>query len=664
MADISLSANVQAINSVVQQFVKLSQSNHFVNRTMIRFNRTNIDSRRIIINYTNVQQQFIAGQAEAKKAIEGTTAAQDKQNKSISYAQELLTAARAKLKDAFSPESVLAGAGRALAGLGALGVAAVHGAMEQDAMKQKFVAKTGDETVGSAMFTIFKQDAQAKGQNVMDAVNGAYSFMSVTHDVEDIKKLNRFSDQLAMFDPTGKGKPEAVSAIQAAIRGDTTGLAKQYNISEGLLKEYNIAALGRAAPGSAESMDTFLEQFDELLERSRMGEAAYSAMLASPAKQAEQLGNRVRNSLSDAGTGALAAIGPMLVTLNEAFQAGAFQPFFDALNISLTLLTFGISGVVNAALWLWDVFMTTLPVVGPILLGIIATFAIYRGILFAVTAAQWIMNAAVTAFRVISLLAAAAQWGFNFAMIANPIGLIIALILGLVAALFGLALSFQPVREIMANTFRAIGDIVVFVAGLIIDTIALIVNTIVDTMNSILDIGNAINKAIGWAFGIEGIVEVKIPNWDASDFKSQVQDGIKGASDAIADGTENFSMENMKEKFGLNGNKESPEDVLERYKPPTLPTNPEPATVGATGSGFSAAPPAPARDTPDLPEENLVMMRDLAERDSIRSFVTMNPTVQVTTGNIMQEVDVNTMIAKIESAMEREIAMSAERAIL
>ncbi len=89
-----------------------------------------------------------------------------------------------------------------------------------------------------------------------------------------------------------------------------------------------------------------------------------------------------------------------------------------------------------------------------------------------------------------------------------------------------------------------------------------------------------------------------------------------------------------------------------------------PTGFSTTTRGFSASPPAPARDTPELPEENLVMMRDLAERDSIRSFVTMNPTVQVTTGNIMQEVDVNTMIAKIESAMEMEIAMSAERAIL
>lgn len=78
-------------------------------------------------------------------------------------------------------------------------------------------------------------------------------------------------------------------------------------------------------------------------------------------------------------------------------------------------------------------------------------------------------------------------------------------------------------------------------------------------------------------------------------------------------------------------------------------------------AGYSPRIPAPVSDNVSISEENLVMMRDMAEMNSVRSFVTMTPTVQVTTGNIMQEVDVNTMIAQIEAAMELEIAGSAER---
>jgi hypothetical protein len=64
-------------------------------------------------------------------------------------------------------------------------------------------------------------------------------------------------------------------------------------------------------------------------------------------------------------------------------------------------------------------------------------------------------------------------------------------------------------------------------------------------------------------------------------------------------------------------------------------------------------------DTVDISSEDLKVMRDLAEIKSIQNFVTLTPTVQVTTGNITKEVDIDTMIGRISQAMEREIASAA-----
>ncbi|SDJ92718.1 hypothetical protein SAMN05421868_1591, partial [Paenibacillus naphthalenovorans] len=65
-------------------------------------------------------------------------------------------------------------------------------------------------------------------------------------------------------------------------------------------------------------------------------------------------------------------------------------------------------------------------------------------------------------------------------------------------------------------------------------------------------------------------------------------------------------------------------------------------------------------DTVDISSEDLKVMRDLAEMKSIQNFVTLTPTVQVTTGPISREVDVDEVIRRIENVMDQEIESSAQ----
>ncbi|GAA0389346.1 tape measure protein [Paenibacillus motobuensis] len=61
----------------------------------------------------------------------------------------------------------------------------------------------------------------------------------------------------------------------------------------------------------------------------------------------------------------------------------------------------------------------------------------------------------------------------------------------------------------------------------------------------------------------------------------------------------------------------------------------------------------------DISSEDLKMMRELAEMKSIQNFVSLTPTVQVTTGPVNNGADIDTIVARIEQTLEEEIAASA-----
>jgi hypothetical protein len=66
------------------------------------------------------------------------------------------------------------------------------------------------------------------------------------------------------------------------------------------------------------------------------------------------------------------------------------------------------------------------------------------------------------------------------------------------------------------------------------------------------------------------------------------------------------------------------------------------------------------KDSITMSSEDLKLMRDMAEQESIQNFITLSPTLQVTTGDIREEADINKLIASIEEYMENELIESAE----
>lgn len=64
----------------------------------------------------------------------------------------------------------------------------------------------------------------------------------------------------------------------------------------------------------------------------------------------------------------------------------------------------------------------------------------------------------------------------------------------------------------------------------------------------------------------------------------------------------------------------------------------------------------------DISSEDLKVMRELAEMKNIQNFVTLQPTVSVTTGDINNGYDIDTIIRRIEKSLDEEIKTSAQGA--
>ena len=135
---------------------------------------------------------------------------------------------------------------------------------------------------------------------------------------------------------------------------------------------------------------------------------------------------------------AVKALDPVLVKINELANNQQVQEMFNMFIDGASLAAQGILTLVEGISWL----VSILEPVAPIILGIVAAYVAFNiisgitsGILSIMSLVQGIQAAASMMQAGATLSATAAQWGLNTALYACPIVWIIALIIGLIAAL-------------------------------------------------------------------------------------------------------------------------------------------------------------------------------------------------------------------------------------
>lgn len=546
-------------------------------------------------------------------------------------------------------------------------------AAEQQKWEDLFKVKTGNADVGVAMFDKFKKRALETGQDVNKSMESVLSFYPKTQNTDQLDKLMDYSTRLSMMSPEGKDIGDTSSAITSAFEGDSSDLASMLQVDKEDLGGLDLVA-------GTGNMEAFLSTLGDIMTTSGMTSDSLQTMMDSPVNQWQALLGNYNNSLAGMGEGALAALSPLLGILNQAFSDGSFQPIIDGIAIGLAILAQVFSQVVQGALYLWSVLSN--PVVLPIVLGVVA----------GVIALAIAMNASTIATRISSIatgIATAAQGIFNAVMSANPIALVIGLIVALIVAFLGIVAALQPVRDFLANMFRGLGQLVAEFVGFVIDLWTGFVNGIIGAVNFLLDSINKVVGAVGKFIGIESEINLHIEEVDSSQFKKDLQMDIGASFNSGAEKIQNFDINALKEKLNIGGST-SNENTLNQWntthsgdlsKPPKTPTIPDipvvpttPAlnTPTAAGSFQNAGVPGnlntvnrvnelgSINDTVDISSDDLKMLRELAEIQAIQNFVELTPTVQVTTGNINNAGDIDSIINKIGQKLNEEFVSTAQ----
>ncbi|WP_315080143.1 tail length tape measure protein [uncultured Clostridium sp.] len=608
------------------------------------------------ISLTNVLQINVQKAADEQDKLNQNV------NKSTSSMSALAAKASETFKSFFNTESLKKG------------IETVIG--EASKMQDKMISvqgMLGDKGAGTAYFNHLQKQANESGFSFDELKNNAQSFMGVTKNTESLDKLANLSERLSLGN-SGAGMSGAGDAIKSMLSGDGDSLQSDFG--------FNSEDIGILQ--ASKDLDDFSSKFDQLLNDKGLDASMLDGFNNSASAQFDNLKENFNSSLGDMGGGLLEAFTPVMQMLNEMFSNGSFQVFFDAISI-------GIQGIINLIFWIGNAIQTSLPIVLPIILGIIGALAIWRGCLLAIALYQGAVNLVQGIFSVVTGQATLAQLGLNTAMYGCPLVWIIALILGVIIAIGALIAFCEPFRKAFAGAFQGIADACSKAFGIVVDCIQGVLNWIIDKINDLL---HGINNITGTAASLWGGsgTDLHIDKVDFSGFKQNWQDKIQSIGNTGANAIENFSIENIKAKIkgamNLDGMKND-NTILNSYNEDNMGNNFNNSLLNQGGNN-SGGIPSPMgggsdaltsaidntnmgqnvecgseslkgiNDSVEVSNENLDLMNDLAELESIQNFITLTPTVQVTTGDIKEEADIDTIISRIESYMENEMTNSAE----
>lgn len=507
----------------------------------------------------------------------------------------------------------------------------------------------GNKEAGSAYFNHLQKQANESGFAFEDLQNNARNFLDITKNTDSLDKLGDLSERLSLGN-TFKGLEDAGSAIKDMMSGDGEALKTDFGFNEddiGILK-------------ASKDMDDFTSKFDSLLNKKGLDADMLGSFNNSATAQFDNLKSNLDTAMGTAGQGALEALTPIMGMINQMFSNGSFQIFFDEIS-------FGLTGIANLIQWVSQLIVSGLPVIIPVLAGIITMLGIWKSSLLAVAIYQGIVNFVQGVYGIIVGQATMAQLGLNAAMYACPAVWIIGIILAIIIAIVALIACCEPVRNAFAAAFQGIAIVCSTAFGIVVDCVQNVLNWIIDKLNVLLDGINKVSTEAAILLGGTG-TKWHIESVNFSDFKNTWQGRIEAMGKSGSDGIKNVNIDNIKASLtsfmGMDG-KKNPEDILKEYNknqdPDRFPMNnigDNSALTNNVAEGANSLNNIESKI--DISNEHLEMLRDLAEQDSIQNFVTLTPTVQITTGDIKEEADINKIIAHIENYMENELATSAE----
>lgn len=651
-------------------------------------------------NTTSIIQQQISLTNVLQVSIQEATQQEDKLNNSISNGSSQMEKIAEKAKNFINSF---------------LGVDAIKNGIEKtisEAVKMQgqmisVQGMLGNKEAGSAYFNHLQKEANKSGFAFEDLQNNARNFLGITKNTDSLDTLTNLSERLSLGN-TSKGLKDAGSAIKDMMSGKGDSLKSDFGFNDediGILK-------------ASKNMDDFTSKFDNLLNKKGLNADMLGIFNNSATSQFDNLKSNLNTALGTAGQGVLEALVPIMAMINEMFSNGSFQPFFEAISIGLTGIANIVAWVCKLVIDNGDLIV---PVLAGLISGIAALkiamigYSIIQGISNLLTtdkaivdgaaiATQWGLNTALLAcpltwiiIAIIAVIAALIAWSIytnglqatwliftNALLTAWDVIKLSAVLLanGVMDAFDYMCIGAMSASVGIKNAFgdmRAGGLMILqdFVNGSID-----IINDLINSVNNIPGVGiKAISHVtFGTEAQVENAADKAARNAELANYIAEKQDA-KQKRDGEFNNMLSEAATRLDERKAniaqakLDAQSDKNKDNLDFWNKlqgqGNLPMNNIANTINSplgnndnNQLNNNVAQSAKSLDNMDskidISNEHLEMLRDLAEQESIQNFVSLTPTVQITTGDVKEEADINKIISRIENYMETQLANSAE----
>ncbi|WP_283591342.1 hypothetical protein [Clostridium butanoliproducens] len=573
----------------------------------------------------------------------------------------------------------------------------------------------GDKGVGASFFDQINDYALISQYGLKDFAAISRQFIQFTKNTDKLMDLNKLSERLAFLDPT-QGLEGAGFALKEILGGDGMSLKGRFGFSSSEVKDL------KEATSMDDFMEKFNHMLNEkggtqlaVEEAAGAAISLWDNLIANIQTSFSKAGNNALEALKPL----LKALNEGFREGRfQPFFDGLATGIVTVVNTGVELFN-TIQSIVSSIQNSWGIIGPILAgAIGAILTLKGATLAynavqeISKGIKLASAIVTAIHEKITLAEASATAAATAAQWGLNAAILASPITWIIIKIIALIAIFYA---AVGAVNHFAGTTLSATGLIVgaIAVAGAIVWNIIIgVINAIIQALWTVFSepfigivewilnaanggfnsfggaVANLIGEIISWFLSLGKVVTKII---DAI-FKTDWTGGLSALQDDVVAWGKNENAITLDRKApeiysGINygdawnagygfgediGNKFNVNNLFSGmnktpYGPPEPPVNLD-AWNNAQTDNFGGVDDSKDAnkhlknidDKIDVSNEHLEMLRDLAEQDSIQNFVSLTPTVQVTTGDIKEEADINKIISKIEDYMENELVNSAE----
>lgn len=675
----TVSSTLKMFDSMTGPLKNITNALNIVISTMEQMQRATNRNANIDRQLAAAKNQIASAESKINHAIEESTRQQNRFNDSVRRGQKE-TGRLANTVKGF------AAAYLTLHGVQQLGGATIGGAMKQQEMVNTFTSRTGNEALGRAIYDQTVQQALKYGQDVNASLLGSMSFMSATMDPKQLTDMNKLAMRLAKLNPT-EGLEGAAFSLKELLSGDYTSISERFNISRSMLKDSEARLAGMKG-----DVNGFIKGMDKMLDQQNLTEEAFEKMLDSPAAKWNKAIQTFKFNMASAGESGLQSLAPLFDKINAGFDSGEFQSTFD-------MLSWVISGAVRSLLWFLDTatqvftfFRTNWPLLQPIVYGLVGALG-SLALIMALNKVGMIVGAIATGIQTAALFVQAAAvnglkfaWaGLNTVMKANVYILIITSIIALITWLYNLwqtndqfAAGFMRAWNAILNFFdqipvffmrigvgisNAFNDAKVDVLKSMED----MVNGSIDRINSLIEKLNkfdfvSIDFINGVQFSAEAQIQAEAARQAGEAKIAAAQEKAAGKAAEreakVEKWLDNRAAKRAKAQAEAEKKQKGAGNVGD-YKVPGMsaPAASDPSKVDKVGKVGQVD---KIKGKVDISSEDLKIMRNIAEMKNIQNFVTLTPTVNLKTGNINNSGDLDSIVTKLTTRLENEVASSAK----